>query len=695
MFVTQSYFRVADPNVYPLLYSFSYNLGDNGPSLQLAPTQATSFLSTALPPGSSSYNFSLNVVLLVADSYGATATIESAVTVTPTGNGSGNVTSLLSDALSSSLSDSSKTVKTCNLFSTFFQGRNCETSPNCTNLNRYPCDAQAPAGTCGKCLSGFTSAFASYSNIPCLANSTSSFSSTTCVVDSDCIYQNCVTGVCVTPSKQCPSPTCSGNGTCIFRDSAGNFIDQCLVSDSYCEALCECYSGYSGASCNLDATSAASRDNARGLLCQSLLDTIAVQDPSPTLLDSLASSISVSFNPYEVTSSSSVVACANLFAAITSLVAEGYLAGASTSTANTLMEVLSNFVNTVKLSTQSSSDRRRLQSSSQNSIPFSGANVSSQIAQITAGVLNNMAYGQNPLTFETSNIQLQAQSHILTDLLGALLTPSAGGSSPTIVLPSDGLNACGQNSGYLKTTVAQWSSSPYQNSSDLKTPLLRFSSQGSAPNASLVAESNIGAFYIILPVTNSSTYNATSKTFENNTIPSCVLHSGSSFEPCGCNVSSYNALNVTFVCDSVSVLCPGAPLRRRLDNSGSVQLTDGTTLQEYGSFYSAVGQEIAEVIGVTPRAPDPIVASLVGVLAFFLISGGVFFSWWDKHDRIRIKEFVEKAHEIRRISRDIGASADSAAGDVAREKGQDIRGSLRNAIQDSLAVRFLRVIIIF
>ena len=661
--------------------------------MQLAPTQATSFLITSLPPGSSTYNYTLNIVVGVADSFGAATSIETAVTVTATGNGSANASSLLSSALSSSLSDSSKIIKTCNLFSTFYQGQNCENSSNCTELNRYPCDAQAPAGTCGKCLTGFTSAFASYSNTPCLENTSSSLMATTCFSNADCFYHNCTNGECVTPPKQCPSSTCNGNGTCIFRSSSGIIIDQCLASDLYCEALCECYSGYSGASCNLDATSATSRDNDRGRLCQSLLDTIAVQDPSPALLDSLASSISVSFNPYEVTSSSSITSCANLFAAIISLVVDGHLSGAAPSTANALMEVLSNFANTIKLTSQPSTSGRRLQASSLNSVTFSGENVSSYIAQITAGVLNNMAYGQNPITFETSNIQLKAQSHILSDLFGAQLTSGTGGSLPTIVLPADGFNACGQNSGYLKTTIAQWSSSPYQNSSALKTPLLRFSSQGSVPNASLVAQSTIGVFYIILPVTNSSTYNATSMTFENNTIPSCVLHSGSSFEPCGCNVSSYNANNVTFICNSVSVLCPGASLqRRRLKEAGSAQLTEDTTLQEYGSFYSAVGHEIAGVIGATPRAPDPIVASLVGVLAFVIITGAVFFSWWDKHDRIRIKEFVEKAHEIRRISRDIGASADSV--EVAREKGQDIRGSLRNAIQDSLIVRYLRVMVL-
>lgn len=613
------------------------------------------------------------------------------MTVTMPTNSSSNVSGLLSDALSTSISDSSKTVKTCNLFSTVYQGQNCENSPNCTTLNRNSCDAQAPVNICGSCLSGFTSAFTSYSNVPCHVDANISSSSAFCVENFECKYNNCTNGVCVTPQKQCPSQNCSNNGLCIFQNSAGDVIDNCLVSDYYCEALCECYNGYSGASCNLDASSAASRDFGRGLLCSSLLKTVAVQDPSSALLDSLASSISVSFNPYEVTSSGSVADCANLFTVITGLVADGYLSGASSSTASIIMDVLSNFVNSVKIASQQLSYHRRLQGSSQDSTA-SNINISSHIAQITTGVLNNMAEGQKPLSFVSSNIQIQAQSHILSDLFGASLEPPKNGhSAPILALPSDGLNACGQSSGYLKTTIAQWSSSPYLNSSGLKTPLLRFSSLGTLPNISLVPESNSGAFFIILPIVNTSSFNATTKTFENSTIPSCVLYSGSSYQPCGCKVSSYNAFNVTFECDSVSVLCPGAPQRRRrLESSGTIQLTDATTLKEYGSFYSAVGQEFIGVIGANPRAPDPIVASLVGALAFFIISGALFFSWWDKEDRMKIKQYVERAHEIRRISREIGASADSI--DATRKTGPDLRSSLRNAIQDSLIMRYFRVI---
>ena len=181
-------------------------------------------------------------------------------------------------------------------------------------------------------------------------------------MDSDCVYLNCVSGVCVVPSKTCPGTDCSGNGACLFQDTQGSTVAVCLASDLYCTAVCACQRGYGGADCSLDPTTVAVREDARVLMCQTLLDTISISDPSSSLLNSLATSIEQVFNQYEVQSLYGVGVCYELFLSITKLARDGYLQGATSSTMTVLARVLSSFASVVSTSSITPSIKDSLQS---------------------------------------------------------------------------------------------------------------------------------------------------------------------------------------------------------------------------------------------------------------------------------------------------------------------------------------------
>lgn len=87
-------------------------------------------------------------------------------------------------------------------------------------------------------------------------------SGSTCVVDSDCLYNNCpepaqVTGdqICVSPAKACPNG-CGGptRGSCWYLSStSGTALNatDCRADTpiSTCRASCACFDGYGGDGC--------------------------------------------------------------------------------------------------------------------------------------------------------------------------------------------------------------------------------------------------------------------------------------------------------------------------------------------------------------------------------------------------------------------------------------------------------------
>mmetsp|Transcript_10778 Transcript_10778/g.14832 ORF Transcript_10778/g.14832 Transcript_10778/m.14832 type:complete len:290 (-) Transcript_10778:15-884(-) len=98
-------------------------------------------------------------------------------------------------------------------------------------------------------------------NSPCVHPPSSlSISETTqmlykCKNDSDCgKFRYCnSTGYCAKMTKQCPN-LCSYHGVCKFINSnTGLPISRCEISSTECQAVCQCFLGFGGASCALSA----------------------------------------------------------------------------------------------------------------------------------------------------------------------------------------------------------------------------------------------------------------------------------------------------------------------------------------------------------------------------------------------------------------------------------------------------------
>lgn len=195
-------------------------------------------------------------------------------------------------------------------------------------------------------------------------------------------------------SKECPDPACSGNGACIFQDISGNTVEACSSLDVYCSAVCDCNDGFGGSDCSLSPAARIARDGSRTLMCTALLTTIAIQEPSAKLLDSLASSMLLIYNPFEVESIVGTAACGDLFTAIASLAADGYLVGAAPSTVRILTAILSNFVVSISKSSRSAtSTTSRSVRSLQDAATFATASVTGAVGDIINGVLQDISEG--------------------------------------------------------------------------------------------------------------------------------------------------------------------------------------------------------------------------------------------------------------------------------------------------------------
>ena len=194
------------------------------------------------------------------DSYGAIANVTTSVIVSAVANF--NPTTYLSSSLTASLASgsASSVYQSINAVSSMISAINCTAAPNCTTLHRGNC--HNTANTCGSCLQGYTGIVGD-SNVRCQSPSTIATAASGCTTNTDCLYGACVSGVCITPNKACPTATpdtvCSGQGLCQFLDTSGSVVSSCLISNVYCSSQCVCSGGYGGVDCSLNPSQLAAR----------------------------------------------------------------------------------------------------------------------------------------------------------------------------------------------------------------------------------------------------------------------------------------------------------------------------------------------------------------------------------------------------------------------------------------------------
>lgn len=377
-----------DPDL-PIEYKFGCKKGTS--DLSLSSKSFSTFLETTLPSGDKNNGDILTVYLIASDSYAAESILTLNITVSSSPNtaiGGSGFLDLVSSRVALFKDDFEKIWDVCNVFVGEFAADRCVDAPNCTTLNRSSCDSQSPMNKCGACLNGFISADEGIRG-NCYAYTGTAF---TCSDDSDCRYRNCdrVSGVCKVPSKKCSSSTCSGNGKCGFTDSSGSSVSECIVSNPYCSAKCVCSNDYGGEDCSIPPSSRASRDSFITLMCNTFLSTLLRQQPTTAILETAASSLSLIFDPDQVQSSAGISACGYLFSNISSLVAQGYLKGASTSTFQNLFFILSKFASVPKRSSSSSSSASLSLLSTQSPLTL---DLSDAVNDLSSGMVDSLSDG--------------------------------------------------------------------------------------------------------------------------------------------------------------------------------------------------------------------------------------------------------------------------------------------------------------
>ena len=223
--------------------------------------------------------------------------------------------------------------------------------------------------------------------------------------------------------------------------------------------------------------------------------------------------------------------------------------------------------------------------------------VSIQVASLVSGVQQGMAYGEDPVSLVTPNLQVTVSNSLVSSIGdSSITTPStpsqtaSGVLQPKITFGPSGLSGCsGVSTGtYTQLSLVQWGKNPYAGSSTVKSSPIRFSAVSASSESrttSLSAATSmrsgrasfptngVPVYTIALQFSLVQDFNFTanmnfgdkSKNTPNFTLPACTLYDGTQYVPCkGCNISSYTNYNVTYSCYDITQLCPSTSTRRFL-----------------------------------------------------------------------------------------------------------------------------------
>ena len=353
--------------------SYHYGFVSSGALMTLQSRSEISYGNSKLPVGDANLGYTLKLFAQVFDVMNAQTTVYDVAVV----NSTVVSTKLLKDLISAELSNGAisvdNTKKVIGLVSSIMNNVDCSKSPNCTALNRSPCNDVA--NTCGVCVSNrFTSSDEGHSsNSPCirvttLQNSVSSSSSagtlepTSCLKHTDCWgWQQCVRRSCISPEKLCQG-NCSGHGSCKFQDEQSFAqIKTCKVGDASCVAYCECNSKpvrYSGSTCSKTHEDMKASQALRGQLLLGLKNLTKSEDLSPETASSWISNLGSITGKTDEISSQAVDTVGQVLSNVVSSMEKAKMI-IPTKSAAILMDSLSNNIIIAKNTDKASAARRR------------------------------------------------------------------------------------------------------------------------------------------------------------------------------------------------------------------------------------------------------------------------------------------------------------------------------------------------
>jgi hypothetical protein len=474
----------------------------------------------------------------------------------------------------------------------------------CNALFRGPCDSIDR--TCGACFTGYVG-ISGPANTKCFAETSRRLLAVTagdgtvnaaCNVNGDCIYGLCTSQKCAVPTKTCPSATtdiCSGSGACKYFDPSGNAGNTaCLITDTHCTASCVCASGFGGSDCSLTTSQLAAKDATRTAMCQAILQVASTSNPSTLVLETLLSSLSVTYSATEVVSVNGTKLCREALTKVSDLAAAGYLAGATVGTIDSLVATASSFV----------------------TFSTSGSVVSSAVSDIIEGVYYTMVNGQAPVTVVSDNIRATIMRSAVSSLVDAKITPPAtteetayGAKLPSFTFVGSSAATCNTGSGYVQMALLSLGNNPFPGSSDVNTNVLRLESSTATPARRLAdtytATSRTEAldftptYYVTMEFNSKQNYNFTKDLDEKVLIgsplrfPECKKYVDGVYVDCeNCHVSSYTDFEVTYACSAIADVC-GTPVSRRLntfDSAENVVLSSRRLADEVQTGASRVSQ---------------------------------------------------------------------------------------------------------
>ena len=476
--------------------------------------------------------------------------------------------------------------QTINLVSSSISTVNCTGAPNCTLFHRDSC--LLTVNTCSSCQTGYKGIVGD-SNAPCLSvNSTVGGIGSVCRTNTDCLYHYCdsTTRKCATPQQLCPSSVidsiCSGNGACINKDTSGNIVQNCTISNPFCVAACSCSTGYGGVDCSLDGNALGLRSNSRTEMCTALTHVISVSQKSSELFDTITTALLSAYDSTEIIGASQLIQCSAVIRFLGTMASRGFLKGTLPTTQQEYAEISSQFVGTT------------LTDGSGHASRFAN-DVSNAVSGMIQGISTGLVHGQLPVSIVTSYLRATIIHQLVSSLQNSTFSaPATGGEliygavQSSIKIVGNGISTCSGGKFYAQTSTLQYGSNPHANSSRVKSPLLQFSSSISTTVAkkskkrqlaearanAVASTSGSFAYYIILQFSEEQSLNLSiqakvvSKS-SNVTLPACKLYDATTakYVSCGnCSISSYTNFNATFGCYDISALCSSKTTSRRLDS---------------------------------------------------------------------------------------------------------------------------------
>jgi hypothetical protein len=420
----------------PISYEFGFLSSSSNATLVVQTKGLNSFVSTYLAAGTSVKNYSLTTSIQIFDSLGADVVEFVEVQVMSFGLNMTVVRSKTTDLLAENAGNVDGMKQIISIVATTITAVNCSQAPNCTALHRLDC--LSTPQTCGTCTSDDYVGASGDSNTMCVLISDYYKTSMQTALTGDRLCDSSVncngwnvcdvsSYACVPASKECISNCTSGkNGNCIFIASDTlEILEACPVSDTQCQAICVCNSGFYGSDCSLIEIILTANQDTTSQLMVSLLqvkDLETLDSQSSIYLSNAL--LSLTTNSYFLDDSAASTAYNISFDL---LERSGVVSSSSVTKLGAVVDNLLQSSSSLTLSV-----RRRMSISS----GINGSIIDDLLDSFSFATLSQMVPGQTRLTSLQTNYRLSA----------GIIASSSGMSNVTINVPQTSLEAIANTS---------------------------------------------------------------------------------------------------------------------------------------------------------------------------------------------------------------------------------------------------------